>query len=144
MRCACLNGLHHGHSPGRPNSPATMKPPDSLRDLRHRLEYAAVRTLAALARLLPLNLAVRASALMWGVLAPRLNPKRHRRALANLRIAFPSKSEAELRAICKAHWQNLGRVVAETVQIDRVLSDPSRIEIPDQHLLDRYRNKLGP
>jgi KDO2-lipid IV(A) lauroyltransferase len=121
-----------------------MTPPDRLRDFRYRLEYAGVRAIAALARLLPLPLAVRASAVIWSLLAPHLNPKRHRMALANLRVAFPEKTEAERLAICKAHWANLGRVVAETVQIDRLLSDPSRIEIPDQHLLDRYRNKLGP
>ena len=123
---------------------ATMKPPSRLRDLRLRLEYAAVRTITDLARLLPLRLAVRWSATLWRIFAPRLNPKRHRIALENLRIAFPEKSGSERLAICLAHWENLGRVIAETVQIDRVLSDPSRIEIPDQHLLARYRNKLGP
>jgi len=121
-----------------------MKPPSSLRDLRLRLEYAAVRAITALARLVPLRLAVRWSARSWRILAPRLNPRRHRMALENLAIAFPEKSESERLAICIAHWENLGRVIAETVQIDRVLREPSRIEIGGQNLLARYRNKLGP
>jgi KDO2-lipid IV(A) lauroyltransferase len=121
-----------------------MNPPPSLRDLRLRLEYAAVRAVTALARLLPLRLAVSWSATLWRILAPRLNPRRHQMALDNLRIAFPEKSGSERLAICLAHWENLGRVIAETVQIDRLLRDPSRIDIPDQHLLARYRDKLGP
>ena len=115
-----------------------------LRDLRFRLEYAALRGVVALMRLMPLRLSVRWSATLWRILAPRLNPKRQRIALENLRIAFPDKGEQERLAICTAHWENLGRVVAEMVQIDRLLSDPSRIEIPDQRLLARYHDKLGP
>ena len=115
-----------------------------LRDLRFRLEYAALRGVVALMRLMPLRLSVRWSAALWRVLAPRLNPKRQRIALQNLRIAFPDKGEQERLAICTAHWENLGRVVAEMVQMDRLLRDSSRIEIPDQRLLARYRDKLGP
>jgi len=115
-----------------------------MRDLRFRLEYAAVRTIAAVARLVPFRLAVQWSATLWRILAPRLNPKRHRMALENLRIAFPDKSESERLAICMAHWENLGRVIAETVQMDRLLGDPSRIEILDRRLLARYSGKLGP
>ena len=115
-----------------------------LRDLRFRLEYAALRSVIALVRLMPLRLSVRWSATLWRILAPRLNPKRQRIALENLRIAFPEKGEQERLAICMAHWENLGRVVAETVQIDRLLRDPSRIEMPDQRILARYRDKRGP
>jgi KDO2-lipid IV(A) lauroyltransferase len=121
-----------------------MKTPSGLRDFRLRVEYAAVRAVTGLARLLPLRLAVSWSATLWRILAPRLNPRRHRIALENLKIAFPEKSGAERLAICMAHWEHLGRVIAETVQMDRVLRDPSCIDIPDQHLLARYRDKLGP
>ena len=41
-------------------------------------------------------------------------------------------------------WENLGRVMAETMQIDRILADPSRIEIANPQLYDRYRGKFGP
>lgn len=121
-----------------------MKTSSGSRAFRLRFEYGAVRAIAGLARLLPLRLAVSWSATLWRILAPRLNPRRHQMALENLRIAFPEKSRAERLAICLAHWENLGRVIAETVQMDRLLRDPSRIDIPDQHLLARYRDKLGP
>jgi KDO2-lipid IV(A) lauroyltransferase len=95
-------------------------------------------------RLVPLRTAVDGAAALTRILVPRLNPKRHRIALENLRIAFPEKSEAERNAICMAHWENLGRVIVETLQMDRLLRDPSRIEIPSQILITRYRDKLGP
>jgi KDO2-lipid IV(A) lauroyltransferase len=95
-------------------------------------------------RLMPLRVSVRWSATLWRTLAPRLNAKRQRIALENLRTAFPDMCEQERLAICMAHWENLGRVVAEMLQIDRLLRDPSCIEMPDQHLLARYRDKLGP
>jgi KDO2-lipid IV(A) lauroyltransferase len=43
-----------------------------------------------------------------------------------------------------AHWENLGRVMAETMQIDRLIEDPGRIRIVSDKLFSRYKNKLGP
>jgi KDO2-lipid IV(A) lauroyltransferase len=114
------------------------------RDLQFRLEYVLLRAIVWFIRLLPLRAATAFSAWTWGWLAPRINPKRHRRALSNLTIAFPDMSQPEKDAIAKAHWQNLGRVMAETMQLDRVLADPSAIEIVSKKLFDRYANKLGP
>jgi KDO2-lipid IV(A) lauroyltransferase len=114
------------------------------RDLQFRLEYALLRAVVGLVRRLPLETATAISASAWRTLAPRINPKRHTRALANLAIAFPEKSEAERLAICMAHWENLGRVMAETMQIDRLIEDPARIRIVSEPLFGRYKNKLGP
>ncbi len=114
------------------------------RDLQFRLEYALLRAVIGLVRLLPLETATAVSAKAWRLLAPRINPKRHKRALANLAIAFPEKSEAERQRICMAHWENLGRVMAETMQIDRLTEDPSRIRIVSDALFSRYKDKLGP
>lgn len=113
-----------------------------LRDLQFRLEYALLRAVVGLVRLFPLDTAVRLSARAWGVLAPWFAVKRHRRALANVAIAFPEMAEAERARIVLRHWQNLGRVMAETMQIDRVIADPERIEI-EPGVFQRYRNKLG-
>lgn len=114
------------------------------RDLQFRLEYGLLRAVAGLVRLLPLETATAVSARAWRLLAPRVNPKRHARALANLAIAFPEKSEAERLEICMAHWENLGRVMVETMQIERLLEDPTRIRIVSDRLFGRYKNKLGP
>lgn len=42
----------------------------------------------------------------------------HRIGLANARAAFPEKSEAEIRAIVRGAWENLGRTGAEYAHLD--------------------------
>jgi len=120
-----------------------MKTISQLQDLQYRLEYLGLRLVAGLFRALPLNVATRVSASAWRRLAPIINPKRHTRALDNLAIAFPEKSEEERRAIALAHWENLGRVMAETMRIDRFLAEPERIDITSQNIFSRYKDKLG-
>src|SRR6516162_5700015 len=51
-------------------------------------------------------------------LGPRL--KEHRIGRANLAAAFPEKSPAEIEAILRDVWDNLGRVAAEFAHIDRL------------------------
>ena len=119
-------------------------PTSRLKDVQFRLEYALLRTVVAAVRAVPLDRATRFSARWWRRLAPILSPKRHKRALANLAIAFPEKSEAEREALALAAWENLGRVMAETMQIDRLIQDPSRVVIANQKVFDRYKGKLGP
>ncbi len=114
-----------------------------LRDVQFRIEYAALRLVIEGVRLLPLETATRISAYAWRHLAPRINPKRHRRALENLAIAFPEKSEAERLDICMRHWENLGRVMAETMQIDRLVEESWRIKILSDKLFGRSKDKLG-
>ena len=111
------------------------------KDLQWRIEYALLRLIIAGIRALPLETATKVSAFFWQLIAPRL--RRHKRALDNLAIGFPEKSPAERQAIALAMWGNLGRVMAETMQIDRIIADPDRIEIVGTAFM-RYRGKLGP
>ncbi len=115
-----------------------------LRDLQFRIEYLLFRLVVGLVRAIPLGLSTRLSARAWRILAPLINPKRHRRALDNLAIAFPEKPAAERQRIALAHWENLGRVMAETMHLDRILSDPTRIRLDNFEVFTRYRDKLGP
>ncbi len=112
-----------------------------LIDLRHRLEYAALRVLIGLVRAMSIDTAAAISGRIWRVVAPRL--RRHRRALENLAIAYPEKTPEWREAIARDMWENLGRVMAETMQIDRIVADPSRIEIVSPTFA-RYKDKLGP
>lgn len=116
----------------------------TLRDLQFRLEYAVLRLITGPFRLLPLETAASFSAWWWRRLAPLLSPYRHRRALENLKIAFPEMSDEERLRICLAHWENLGRVMAETIQIDKLIADPQRIAITPERVFRRYKDKLGP
>jgi len=49
---------------------------------------------------------------------PWLSASRHGRE--NLRRAFPEKSEAEIEAILRGVWENLGRVAGEFVHLDKL------------------------
>jgi Kdo2-lipid IVA lauroyltransferase/acyltransferase len=113
-----------------------------LRDLRYRLEYMGLRLLVALVRSVPIDVGVKVSGKAWRLIAPY--DRRHHRALQNLAIAFPEKTADERARIALAMWENLGRVMAETMQLDRITADPDRIVINDEALFARYRNKLGP
>lgn len=128
----------------RKKSRSFLRLPPALRDLEFRAEYVLLRVIVGLVRALPLSFAVASSAWTWRRLAPLISRERHQRALNNLAIAFPEKTGEERLAIALAHWENLGRVMAETMQIDRVLRDPSRIEIESSELFARYKDKLGP
>lgn len=115
-----------------------------LRDFQFRLEYVALRAIVGIVRAAPLDTASAVSGRAWRYLAPKITPKRHSRALANLAIAFPDMPPAEREKIALANWENLGRVMAETMQMDRILRDPKRIEIANLQVFARYRDKLGP
>lgn len=108
---------------------------------RFYLEYLVLRGLVELVRLMSLDTATRVSAWAWRTIAPRT--RRHHRALQNLTRAFPEKSDTEIEDIARAMWANLGRVMAETMQMDRLLAEPDRIAIVDPTFVDRYANRNG-
>jgi KDO2-lipid IV(A) lauroyltransferase len=116
---------------------------DFLVDLRQRSEYLGLRLVAAIIRAVPLEVGANVSGKLWRLIAP-FN-RRHQRALENLAIAFPAKTQHEREAIARAMWENLGRVMAETMQIDRLIADPDRIRLePVTEMVHaRYKNKMG-
>lgn len=112
-----------------------------LLDIRYRLEYLLLRLIIGLVRLFPLDTAAELSARVWRFVAPRT--RRQKKALANLAIAFPDLSPEERERITLEMWDNMGRVMAETIQIDRLLEEPQRIEIENDFFIRRYKGKLG-
>ena len=115
-----------------------------FRDLQFRGEYFFLRSIVAMVRSFGLRRSVQLSARAWRFLAPIIAKKRHNRALENLAIAFPEMATAERKRIALAHWENLGRVMAETMQLDRILAEPDRVQVEDAHVFERYINKFGP
>jgi KDO2-lipid IV(A) lauroyltransferase len=107
----------------------------ALRDLRHRAEYATVRSAAAVLRLLPIDVAASVVGSLTAWVAPWTSL--HRRALGNLAVAFPDWSAAERQRVAAAMWRNTGRTFAETLLLDRIMSDPSRLEIKNREALER-------
>ncbi len=113
----------------------------ALTNIRFFIEFAILRSIIGFVRLFPLDTAVSMSANIWGYLAPR--GRRHKRALENLKRAFPEKTEEEREKIARAMWRNLGRVMAEMMLLDRILDQPERVEMVDTHVTDRYAGKMG-
>lgn len=85
--------------------------------LRHRCEYAAVLALRVLARTLPRRVSLAAGGAL-GALFHRLHGSRRELAVANLRAAFPERSEADCRAILRATFAQLGRHVVDFLCFD--------------------------
>jgi KDO2-lipid IV(A) lauroyltransferase len=113
-----------------------------LLDIRQRLELGFFIAIGLILRAMPLETATAFSAAGWRFIAPKL--RRHRRALKNLEKAMPEKTPAEREAIALGMWDNLGRVMAETFLMDRLLKEPSLIEYERPDLIERYRDKMGP
>lgn len=111
-------------------------------DLRYRLDYALLRFLVGLVRLFPLDIAADISGWAWRTLGPRNH--RHQRALRNIGMAFPDMPFGEKDRIVREMWDNLGRVMVETMMIDRIVRQPERIELVDDFFVKRYKGKLGP
>jgi len=103
-------------------------PLSPLRDGLARAQYAAARAAAGIVRAMPLDMASATMGAAWRTIAPWTH--RHPRALGHVALAMPELDEAERRRIVMGMWDNLGRVTAETLQIDRLIADPSRIELP--------------
>lgn len=110
--------------------------------LRHRLEYAGLRAGTWLASVLPIAWVTGIGASMALLIGPRL--RQNRRALENLEIAFPEKSDADRRAIARGMWANMGRTFAETLVLQRIASDPKFIEIDDHAAWQARLGAPGP
>jgi KDO2-lipid IV(A) lauroyltransferase len=117
--------------------------PSIVKTVRYFAEYAALRFIAMLIRSAPIDVGGTVSAKLWRLIAPY--DRRHQRALENRAIAFPEKSPKQRQAIALAMWENLGRVMAETMQIDRIIAEPDRLELTEatSKVFARYRSKMG-
>lgn len=113
-----------------------------LLDLKFRVEYVLLRSIVGLFRLLPPDRAADLLARLVRTIAP--HTRRHRRALANLEIAFPEKTPEERDRIARGMWDNIGRVIAEMMQVDRIVSDDERFELDSDFFVKRYKDRVGP
>ena len=93
--------------------------------VRARVEYAAVRAIAAVVAALPLGLAVRVGAAA-GTLVYLIAWRHRRNGMRNLAIAFPERPLAERRRILRHSIENLGRSMAELVHLPRLSDDALR------------------
>lgn len=109
----------------------------STRRLRYLAEHAAMVAAFRLLRLLPPDTASWAMGKAWRGIAPFNS--RHRRALANIERALPGLAPADRERVIRDMWENLGRIAAETLQLDRILADTGRFDFD----IDAARDAVG-
>jgi Kdo2-lipid IVA lauroyltransferase/acyltransferase len=121
------------------------------RKLRH-VEYWLVAQLTfgllALVSMIPARQAI--NFVDWA--ARKIGPlsSRHKVALANLKLAFPEKNEAERAQVALDMWGNMGRLMAEYVFLDQIFDfDPAAktagtIEVEGRELFSEIKERRGP
>ena len=90
--------------------PAVRRP-----NFKDRIEYAALLAVATLVQGLSVETASRFCAFWWRLIAPRL--RRQRRVIEHLKLAFPHLTDREVQKLSIKVWDNLGRVMAETLHL---------------------------
>jgi KDO2-lipid IV(A) lauroyltransferase len=113
-----------------------------VRDIGWRLEAFAYDVAAGLARLAPIDAASDFGAWLFGWLGPKTGTEKIVRA--NMAIAFPQASPGEIDALAKESWRHLGRWFAEFPILDRIIADPSRVEVVGAERLAKIAAGEGP
>jgi KDO2-lipid IV(A) lauroyltransferase len=68
----------------------------------------------------------------------------HHVAETNLRIVFPTASDADIQRMLRAQWQETGRWVAEFPILDRIAEEPDRIQVEGLERLTALAGGGGP
>ena len=115
-----------------------------LRALVRWLEAFGVAAALGSFRLLPLDLASATGGWLCRRFGPLVPVSRH--AERNLKLAFPEKTDAEIRRILIAMWEHLGRVFGEYAHLDhiRLYVPGSRVEVVNGHEVDQLRDDGRP
>jgi KDO2-lipid IV(A) lauroyltransferase len=112
--------------------------------VRHRLAYPlqalGLWLVFAMVGRLPLDVASALGGWMGRTLGPLLGL--NRRARRNLERAFPDKPAAEIEAIVRGMWDNLGRTAFEFPHLQRIdaYTEASRIEVVGVEHIDALRD----
>ena len=93
-----------------------------MRRARHGLEYGAALAARAAVRLLPRRIGLAAGALL-GRAFHGLYGARRELAVKNMRLALPSRTEAECRAILRAAFEHAGRHVIDMLRFAALRPD---------------------
>jgi KDO2-lipid IV(A) lauroyltransferase len=92
-----------------------------------RLEAWGYDLAALLARIFPIDAVSDFGAWFFRTFGPLTSA--HRVAAINLRIVFPDASDAEIARLLRAQWEEFGRLIAEFPILDRIIADPTRVDV---------------
>ncbi|PZP54778.1 MAG: lipid A biosynthesis acyltransferase [Micavibrio aeruginosavorus] len=102
-----------------------------MKSLRYAIEGILVSFLIGLFRRLPVDTASNLGGSIARHIGPALSV--NRKALRNIRAAFPKKSEAEYKQIIYGMWDNIGRTFAEYPHLEKIAAE--RItSVGDEHI----------
>jgi KDO2-lipid IV(A) lauroyltransferase len=117
----------------------------TLKALRHRVEYGVVLAMRAVVSVLPDGL-TRSLGSAIGLAFYLLDPAHRRLAVAQIRAAFPVRSEAECRAIARATFAHFGRLLTVVLRFSTLGPDEirRRIEVEgEERVHDALANGRG-
>jgi len=114
-----------------------------LQRLLWRLDYALVWLVAWLARRLPIDTASRLGGRVGAWVGANLQRKT---AIfrANLAVAFPAMSDAELDQLVERAWSQAGRVLMEYPHLERILREDDRLVIDIREPVVTYSDPARP
>lgn len=110
----------------------------ALSRYKNYFEYALFLLLSAVARALPRRLALKLGAAI-GSLTPYLLPKRKETAYSNLRLAYPEKSDEEIRSIMAKMFRHLGKSAIEMLLVDTFKAERDLEKYFEFHGLENLR-----
>ena len=116
--------------------------PSLAQDLVWRLEAFAYDLAAGLARIFPIDAVSDCGAWLFRRLGPLTSANRV--VERNLRIAFPEADDVEIARLLAAQWDQVGRWFAEFPILDRIVGDPSRVEVVGAERLAAIAAGEGP
>lgn len=111
-------------------------------ELLWRLEVLGYDAVAGLARVFPVDAVSDFGAWLFRKLGPLTSA--HRVAERNLRIAFPQASDEEIAGLLDRQWGETGRWISEFPTLDRIVADPTRVEVVGAERLAEIRDGAGP
>lgn len=114
--------------------------PSLAQDIVWRFEALAFDLVTGLARLFPIDAVSDFGAWLFRWLGPLTSA--HRVAERNIRIVFPQATDDEVARLLDAQWASAGRWAVEFPLLDKIINDPSRVELVNgERLAEIARNK---
>ncbi|MDB5497543.1 MAG: lipid biosynthesis lauroyl acyltransferase [Phenylobacterium sp.] len=120
----------------------TESPAQGRQNILWRIEAWAYGAVALLARIFPIDAVSDFGARFFRTFGPLTSA--HRVAERNLRIAFPDAPDQEIARLLDEQWGHAGRWAAEFLILDRIIADPSRVEVVGAERLAAIRDGAGP
>jgi Kdo2-lipid IVA lauroyltransferase/acyltransferase len=123
-------------------SPPGPRRPSRLQDLAWRVEALFYDLFTALIRTLPLDTASDFGAWIMRRVGPLSGTRRV--VERNIRIAFPDADDGFVAQLMDQQWDAVGRWLVEFPVLDRIMADPSRVEVVGAERLAQIAAGDGP